>query len=81
MSQHEIIELTKNALAEEFEVDSEEMIPDAEIKETLELDSLGLVDLIALLEATFGVKIKGTELSSVKTFGQLFDFLHLRVNV
>ena len=81
MAEQEIIELTKNALAEEFEVDTEVITPNADIKQTLELDSLGLVDLVALLEMTFGTKIKGTELSSVKTFKELFEFLQLRVNV
>lgn len=80
MSKQKIIELTNNALVEEFEVENTEFVPDADIKQTLELDSLGLVDLVALLEITFGTKIKGPELSSVKTFNDLYEFLHVKVN-
>ena len=42
-------------LAEEFEVEVSDITPEANIKETLELDSLSLVDMVALVESEFGV--------------------------
>ncbi len=49
--------------------------PDANIKETLELDSLSLVDLVALIESNFGVKINSAEVGKVLTFQALYDYV------
>ncbi|MBO5080248.1 MAG: acyl carrier protein, partial [Bacteroidaceae bacterium] len=43
--------------------------------ETLQLDSLSLVDMVALIESEFGVKIKGAEMVQVQTFQALYDFI------
>lgn len=75
MEYQELIKKINQALAEEFEVEESVMTPEADIKETLELDSLSLVDLVALIEANFGVKISSSELSKVKTFGALYDYV------
>lgn len=75
MEKQELISKINQVLADEFEVEMDAITPDADIKETLNLDSLSLVDMVALIEEEFGVKIKGTELASVKTFGLLYDFV------
>ena len=58
MTREEIIDQVKEVLAEEFEVEQDVMTDDANIKDTLELDSLSLVDLVAVIEHTFKVKIR-----------------------
>ena len=75
MTREEIIEKVNAVLAEEFEVEEETMTPDAVIYDTLELDSLSLVDLVAVIEHTFKVKIHAAELPTVKTFTQLYDYI------
>ena len=80
MEKNELIEKINEVLAEELEVEVSAITPDADIKETLELDSLSLVDMVALIESEFGVKIKGTEVSQVKTFGALYDFVYDKQN-
>ena len=45
MTRNEIIEQVNELLAGEFEVEVSDITPDANIKETLSLDSLSLVDL------------------------------------
>ena len=79
MANQELVAKINEVLAEEFEIEVEEMAPEADIKEILQLDSLSLVDMVALIESEFGVKIKGTELSSVKTFGALYSFVGERM--
>ncbi|MBE6307171.1 MAG: acyl carrier protein [Bacteroidaceae bacterium] len=79
MEKEALIEKINTVLSEEFEVEVSEMTPEADIKETLQLDSLSLVDMVALIDSEFGVKIKGTELVQVKTFGALYDFVHERM--
>ena len=75
MEKEQLILRVREILAEEFEKDINDLTPDANIKATLELDSLSLVDMVALIEGEFSVKIKGTEMTSIKTFGDLYDFL------
>ncbi|MBR5073864.1 MAG: acyl carrier protein [Bacteroidales bacterium] len=80
MTKEELIAKTIDILAEEFEVEKEDITPDADIKKTLDLDSLSLVDLVALIEETFDIKIKGTDLMKATTFSQLYDFLFERIS-
>lgn len=75
MTREEIIDQVKEVLSEEFEVEQEVMTDDAVIYSTLELDSLSLVDLVAVIEHTFKVKIPAAELPSVKTFANLYDYI------
>lgn len=75
MEKQDLIAKVNEALAEEFEVEITDITPDADIKETLELDSLSLVDMVALIEAEFGVKINNQEISNIKTFESLYDFI------
>ncbi|MBQ4520712.1 MAG: acyl carrier protein [Bacteroidaceae bacterium] len=76
MEKNELIEKINEVLAEEFEIEVEDITPDANIKETLQLDSLSLVDMVALIESEFGVKIKSSELINIQTFAALYDFVN-----
>ena len=75
MDKNELIEKVNRVVADEFEVEVSEISEDKNIKETLNLDSLSLVDLVALIEEEFSVKIQGSEMSSIQTFGNLYDYL------
>ena len=75
MEKTELIEKVTTILSEEFETDIEKLTPDANIKKTLELDSLSLVDMIALIDNEFGVKIANTDLPKIQTFQALYDYL------
>lgn len=79
MTREELTNLAVKVLAEEFEAEQEQLTEDALIKETLELDSLSLVDFIAVIDHTFKVKIPNDDLPKVKTFGQLYDYLEARM--
>lgn len=75
MTREEIIEKVTETLAEEFEVEQEVITPDAVIYDTLQLDSLSLVDLVAVVQYTFKVKIPTADLPKVKTFNDLYDYI------
>lgn len=79
MNREELIKKVNTALADEFEVEESVLAPDANIKEALELDSLSLVDLVALIDSEFGVKIPGSDMAKIKTFGALYDALAEKV--
>jgi len=76
MDKQEIIATINEALAKEFEVEITEISPQANIKNALQLDSLGLVDMVALIESIYKVKIKGTEINRIKTFAHLYDTIY-----
>ena len=75
MTREEIIEKVVETLSEEFEVEKEALTPDAVIYNTLHLDSLTLVDLVAIVQLNFKVKIPVAELPSIKTFNDLYDYI------
>ena len=79
MEKKELIAKINEVLADEFEVEVSNITPDANIKKTLQLDSLSLVDMVALIEDTFGVSIKGAEVANIQTFGALYDFVYDRM--
>ena len=74
MEKHELITKINEVLSDEFEVDMSIITPDANIKKSLQLDSLSLVDMVALIEETFGVSFKGTEVANIQTFDALYDY-------
>lgn len=75
MTRNEIIEKVNALLAEEFEVDAEAFTPNANVKDTLSLDSLSLVDLVALIQQNYKVKIPVTDLRTIVTFSDLYDYI------
>lgn len=75
MKQEDIVEQVNSLLAEEFEVEASSFEPDANVKETLDLDSLSLIDLVALVQQTYKVKIPITELRNIQTFNNLYDYI------
>lgn len=75
MTREEMIAEITEELEQEFEIDKAAMLPDAPIYETLQLDSLSLVDLIGIVQVKFGVLISKTELPNIKTFNNLYDYI------
>ena len=75
MEKNALIVKINETLAEEFEVEVSDITPEANIKETLQLDSLSLVDMVALVESEFGVKIQGAEMLKIQTFQALYDYI------
>ncbi len=80
MTNDEIIEKIATVLAEEFEADPAAITPDAPLMETLELDSLDLVDVVVLINQNFGVTLKGPDFVGIKTFQDFYDLIIERVN-
>jgi acyl carrier protein len=75
MTREEIIQQVNSLLSEEFEIEQSEFTPDASLKETLQLDSINLVDLVALVQITYKITIPVNELHTIKTFSDLYDYI------
>lgn len=80
MTDNEIIEQIRATLAEEFEVDTDKIQPEANLIDTLELDSLDFVDIVVLIEQNFGFTVSGNDFVGIKTFQDFYDFILARVN-
>ena len=76
MNDEKVIEIINTSLAEEFELDIEQMVPDALLKEDLGLDSLDRVDTVIVLEHAFKFKIREEEaIREIKTLGDIHRFV------
>ncbi len=75
-----IVEKVDDFLIEEFEVEASEITPDANLKETLDLDSLDYVDLVVAIEATFGVKLIGDDFVGIESFQDFYNLIAHKVN-
>lgn len=76
MTPEEIKTRVNEAFVTEFELSPERLIPEARLREDLELDSLDFVDMILVLETATKLKIKGRKgLENIKTLGDVYAFL------
>ena len=76
MTEQELIEKIDTVLADEFEVDRTTITPEAPLLETLDLDSLDLVDVVK----NFGVTLTGPDFKELKTFRDFYDLIISRTN-
>lgn len=74
MTKEEIIEKCMAFFTEEFEVDGTKISGDANLRETLDLDSLDYVDLVVVIESNFGFKVKGEDFVNIHTFDDFYNY-------
>ena len=79
MEKNVIISKVNEFLIDEFEIEEEDLLPEATWKE-MGIDSLDFVDIVVVVENVFGLVIKGEDMVGVKTLDQFYDFIHLRLN-
>ena len=80
VAQREEIEArTKVFLVEEFEVQEDLILPDADMKETLALDSLDYVDQVVVIQDHFGVKLTAEEFQRIGTFQDFYEHIEQRI--
>lgn len=80
MNTETIIDKVNDFLIDEFEVEEEEITPEANLKDTLELDSLDFVDLVVAVEANFGVKLVGEDFINIITLQNFYDLIERKIS-
>jgi acyl carrier protein len=80
MIDQEIIEKIYAFLIDEFEVEPEKIVPEANLKETLGLDSLDYIDLVVVIERNFAFKVKPDDFTHIDTFQDFCDYVINKVN-
>lgn len=81
MKRDEVISRINDFLSEDFEVDMAALQPEADLKDTLDLDSLDYVDLIVAIDNNFGFKVKPEEFQKMVTVGDFYNFVCDKLNV
>ncbi|EGR3413123.1 acyl carrier protein [Vibrio parahaemolyticus] len=67
VNKDQVFEQVKDALVELFEIDADDIQPDAHLYQDLDLDSIDAVDLVVHLQNVTSKKIKPAEFSTVRT--------------
>jgi len=80
MEKQEIVERIHKFLIEEFEVEPEKLVPEANLKEALGLDSLDYIDLVVVIESNFAFKVKPEDFINISTFQDFCDYIESKVN-
>ena len=81
MNKEEIIERMIDFMVDEFEVDADDIQPDANLKDTLGLDSLDYVDLVVSIESNFGVKLVEADFAEVASFQSFYDLVENKIKL
>jgi len=79
MNQQEIINRINAFMVEDFEVDAEAITPDADLKATLDLDSLDYIDLVVAIEQNFGFKVKPEDFQQMTTIQDFYNYVFTRM--
>ena len=79
MEVNEVFEKVKTLFEEELGIDSEKINMDAKLEEDLEIDSLGIVEVVMASEHEFEIDIDDQELTDVGTVGQAVNLLHSKL--
>jgi acyl carrier protein len=75
MLNEEIVEKINSFLSQEFEIEESVMVPDANLKDTLDLDSLDYIDLVVVIESNFSFKVKPEDFTGIVTFQDFYDYV------
>ena len=79
MEVNEVFEKVKNLFVEELGIDAEKVTMEAKLEEDLEIDSLGIVEVVMAFEDEFGIEIDDEELTDVGAVGQAVNLLHSKL--
>jgi len=79
MEANEVFEKVKGLFIEDLGIDESKITMDAKLEEDLEIDSLGIVEVVMAFEDEFEIEIDDEELADVKTVGQAVNLLHSKI--
>ncbi len=80
MEKIEIYQKVKDFLISEFEIEEEVIKPEARLREDIGIDSLDFVDIIVIVDRTFGFRIVPEELKNVVTLEDFCNYIDSKVN-
>ncbi len=79
MNKNDIISKVDDFLIEEFELEADQVLPDALLKDDLDIGSLDFVDIAVIIEKEFGLKMQVEEMTKINKLDDLYDYIFERV--
>ena len=79
METNEVFEKVKGLFVEDLGIDESKVTMDAKLEEDLEIDSLGIVEVVMAFEDEFDIEIDDEELADVSTVGEAVKLLHSKI--
>lgn len=76
MERSEVVTRLNGVLVSELGLDADKITESADFEADLEVDSLGVVELLMALEDEFDVKIPDEEAENIHTVGQAVDIVY-----
>ncbi len=75
MEKEKIVATINHFLIEDFEVAESALTADANLKDTLDLDSLDYVDLVVSIESNFGFKVKPEDFQKMVSLDDFYTYV------
>ena len=79
METNEVFDKVKGLFVEDLGIDESKVTMEARLEEDLEIDSLGIVEVVMAFEDEFDIEIDDEELADVSTVGQAVNLLHSKI--
>lgn len=79
MTSEQVIQIINDFLQEEFEVERSRLVPAADLKSTLELDSLDYIDLVVVMEKNLHIKVDPADLADIHSIQDLYNYVILKL--
>jgi acyl carrier protein len=79
MEVNEVFEKVKSLFIEDLGIDESKISMESKLEEDLEIDSLGIVEVVMAFEDEFDIEIDDEELADVKTVGEAVKLLHSKI--
>ena len=79
MELNEVFEKVRGLFVEDLGIDESKVTMEAKLEEDLEIDSLGIVEVVMAFEDEFEIEIDDEELTDVGTVGQAVNLLHSKL--
>ena len=76
---NEVFEKVRGLFVEDLGIDESKVTMEAKLEEDLEIDSLGIVEVVMAFEDEFEIEIDDDELADVSTVGQAVQLLHSKI--
>jgi len=71
-----VFEKVREIIATQFNIDEDEITMDTSFRDTLNADSLDLVELVMALEDEFGLEIEDEDMEGIKTVGDAIEYIN-----
>ena len=79
METNEVFDKVKGLFVKDLGIDESKVTMEAKLEEDLEIDSLGIVEVVMAFEDEFDIEIDDEELADVSTVGEAVKLLHSKI--